>query len=145
MPRSSSELYSPTTSPIRYFDGEEREWEGSLGTAMEDKSFEETDSDEYVMVVSKNGRVKRKNRGEQEGAMEAKKSKGGQKGGRNGQTGHLTIKVRGLKEMAAFNVFKVATWIGEFVSRAPEVKVERTKEANLLVTFSTLGARKLVV
>ena len=31
------------------------------------------------------GRVKRKNRGEGEGAMEAKKSKGGQKMGRQGK------------------------------------------------------------
>ena len=45
--------------------------------------------------------------------MEIKKSKGGQKGVQNGQAGHgvamLTIKVRGQKTMAAFNVFKVAT------------------------------------
>ena len=47
--------------------------------------------------------------------------------------------------MAAFNAFKVAREIGDYASRDPEVKVERTKEANLLVTCSTLGARKLAV
>ena len=47
--------------------------------------------------------------------------------------------------MAAFNAFKVAQWIGDYAGRGPEVKMERTKEANLLVTCSTLGARKLVV
>ena len=52
MPRGSSELYSPTPSPISDFDGEEGEWESSLGTAMEE-SFEEIDSDEYVTVESK--------------------------------------------------------------------------------------------
>ena len=47
--------------------------------------------------------------------------------------------------MAAFNAFKVAKWIGDYGGRGPEVKVEMTKEENLLVTCSTLGARKLAV
>ena len=81
--------------------------------------------------------------------MEAKKSNGGQKGGQNGQTGKgaamLMVKAREPKKMAAYNAFKVAEWIGDFAGRGPEVKVERTKEANLLVTCSTLGGRKLAV
>ena len=52
-----------------------------------------------MTVESKNGRVKRKNRGDEEGVMEARKSKGGQNGGQNGQAGHgvamLTIKAMG--------------------------------------------------
>ena len=45
--------------------------------------------------------------------------------------------------MAALNAFKVAEWIGQHAGRGPEVKVERTKEANILVTCSTFGARRL--
>ena len=82
------------------------------------------------MVAGKNGRVKGKNRGEWEGAMKAKKSMGGQEGGQMGQTGKevtmLMIKVRGPKQMAAYNACKVAEWIGDFAGRGPEVKVERT-------------------
>ena len=43
--------------------------------------------------------------------------------------------------MADLNPFKVAEWIGQFAGRWPEVKVERTKESNILVTCTTLRAR----
>ena len=81
MPRSSSDKYSATTSALSYFDGEKWDTQGSLGAAIEEDSFGEIDSDEYVMVEGKNGRWKWKIREEGEGAMEAKKSNDGQKSG----------------------------------------------------------------
>ena len=79
MSRGSSDIYSPTASSINDFDGQEGDGVGSLWTAMEEDSLGDTYSDEYVTVAGKNGRVKRTNRGKGE-VMEAKQSKGGQKG-----------------------------------------------------------------
>ena len=46
------------------------------------------------------------------------------------------IKARCPKRLPAYNAFKVAEWIGDFSGSGQDVKVERTKEVNLLVTCS---------
>ena len=112
--------------------------------AMDDESVEEIGSDEYEFVEGKNGRVKGKNKGGWERGIDSKKSKRGKKEQAGQAVAVLTIKAKGKKK-AAFNAFKVAEWIGQYAGRGPEVKVERTKEANLLVTCSTFGDRKLVL
>ena len=76
---------------------------------MEEDSFEQTDSDVCVQGLGRNARVKRKNRGEGEWQMGAKKSRGGQKGQTGQGVAMLTIKVIGPKQMAeAYSAFKEA-------------------------------------